>query len=52
MVLRRTSLHFDPKDMKALAKLARAETVHTGTRVTVAMLVRRIVKAYLRELPK
>jgi hypothetical protein len=49
IALKRTALHFDPADMKILARLAHAETRRTGTRVTAAAIVRRIVKAYLHE---
>jgi hypothetical protein len=46
--MRRQTLHLDVTDMKALARLARAETRETGIRVTAAGIVRRLIKAHLR----
>lgn len=48
MAVKRTTLHLDEQDMKALTRLARAETKATGIRVTAAGIVRRLIKAYLR----
>jgi hypothetical protein len=43
-----TSLRLDPKDVRALERLARQETVRTGSRVTAAAIIRRLIKEYLR----
>src|SRR3990172_7882183 len=48
--LSRTSLHLDRADMQRLTSLAEAETLLTGIRVTAAGIVRRIIKAYLRQM--
>jgi hypothetical protein len=48
MVMRRTSLHLDDKDLRALEKIAARETTETGTRVSASGIVRRLVKVYLR----
>ena len=48
MTLKRTSIQFDPQDMRALARIARQETKATGIRVTAAGIVRRMIKEYLR----
>ena len=44
MALKRTSLQFDPQDMKALDGIARQERKTTGIRVTAAGIVRRLIK--------
>jgi len=36
--------------MQRLTRLAEAETLLTGIRVTAAGIVRRIIKAYLRQM--
>jgi hypothetical protein len=45
-----TSLRLDSKDRRALARLAREETALTGTRVTVGAIIRRLIKAHLRQV--
>ena len=47
MPIKRHTLHLDTEDLKALGRLARAETKATGIRVTAAGMVRRLVKEYL-----
>ena len=49
MALKRTSIQFDPQDMKVLDRIARQETKATGIRVTAAGIVRRLIKEYLRD---
>ncbi|MBI4254214.1 MAG: hypothetical protein HY616_04015 [Candidatus Rokubacteria bacterium] len=46
--VRRHSIFLDAADMKALARLARAEARATGIRVTAPGIVRRLIKAHLR----
>jgi hypothetical protein len=48
MVMKRTSLHLDDNDLRALEKIAARETKETGTRVSASGIVRRLVKVYLR----
>lgn len=48
VTLKRSSMQLDVQDMKALARIARAETKATGIRVTTAGVVRRLIKEYLR----
>ncbi len=50
MAIKRHTLHLDEQDMKALARLARAETKATGIRVTSAGIIRRLIKEYLKAL--
>ncbi len=50
MAIKRRTLHLDEQDMKALARLARAETKATGIRVTSAGIIRRLIKKYLKAL--
>ena len=47
MAIKRHTLHLDEQDMKALERLAKAETKATGIRVTAAGIVRRMIKQYL-----
>ena len=49
MAIKRTSIHLDPQDMKALSKIAQRETKQTGIHVTAAGIVRRLIKRYLEE---
>jgi hypothetical protein len=49
MAIKRQTLHLDEADMKLLARLAREETRTTGSRVTAAGIVRRLIKAHLRK---
>ena len=48
MVMKRTSLHLDDKDLRTLEKIAARETKETGTRISASGIVRRLVKVYLR----
>lgn len=48
MAMKRTSLHMDDGDLKALERLAKAETQRTGSRVSASTIVRRLIRAYLR----
>ena len=48
VALKRSSMQLDVQDMKALTRIARAETKATGIRVTAAGIVRRLIKEYLR----
>ena len=48
MAIKRRTLHLDEQDMKALARMARAESKATGIRVTAAGIVRRLIKKYLK----
>ena len=43
-----TSIRLDPKDWRALERLARQESARVGSTVTASALVRRIIRAYLR----
>jgi hypothetical protein len=45
-----TSIRLDPKDRRALARLARQETALTGSRVTAGAIIRRLIKAHLRSV--
>ena len=45
--VRRHSIFLDAADMKALARLARAEARATGIRVTAPGIVRRLIKEYI-----
>ncbi len=49
MAIKRHTLHLDEQDMKALARLARAEAKATGIRVTAAGILRRLIKEYLKK---
>jgi hypothetical protein len=48
MAITRRTLHLYEQDMKALARMARAESKATGIRVTAAGIVRRLIKAHLK----
>lgn len=48
MAMKRTSLHLDDRDLKALERLAKIETQHTGSRVSASAIVRRLVREFLR----
>ncbi len=48
MAMRRTSLHLDDRDLKALERIAREETKMTGNRISASGIVRRLIKGYLR----
>ena len=47
MAMRRTSLHLDDKDLRALERLAKAETQRTGSRVSASTIVRRLIREFL-----
>ena len=47
-MMKRTSLLFDPRDMKALNRLAKVETERVGSRVSASAIVRRLVREFLR----
>ena len=49
MAIKRHTLHLDEQDMKALSKIAQRETKATGIHVTVAGIIRRLIKQYLQE---
>lgn len=48
MGLKRTSLHLDSQDLKGLARLAREESKRTGSNISAASIVRRVVREYLQ----
>ena len=48
MAMRRTSLHLDDKDLKALDRLAEQETRRVGSRVSASQIVRRLIREFLR----
>ena len=47
MLLKITTLRLDAKDLKALDRIAKAETKHTGSRVSASQIVRRLIREYL-----
>ena len=47
-MMKRTSLLFDDRDMKALGRIAEVETQLNGTRVSASAIVRRVVRQFLR----
>ncbi len=49
MAMKRTSLHLDVQDLRALERLAKAETKATGSYVSASMIVRRLIRQYLQE---
>jgi len=48
MAMKRTSLHLDDRDLKALERLAQEESRRTGSRVSASAIVRRLIRTYLR----
>jgi Arc/MetJ-type ribon-helix-helix transcriptional regulator len=48
MAMRRTSLHLDDKDLKALERLAEQETQRVGSYVSASQIVRRLIREFLR----
>jgi PAS domain S-box-containing protein len=48
MTMKRTSLHLEDQDLKALERLAKTETQRTGTRVSASQIVRRLIRAFLQ----
>ena len=49
--MKRTSLHLDNLDLKALERLARIETQRSGSRVSASQIVRRLIRKFLHNLP-
>jgi len=49
--MKRTSLHLDYRDLKALEHLAKAETQRTGSRVSASQIVRRLIREFLHDQP-
>jgi PAS domain S-box-containing protein len=47
--MKRTSLHLDYRDLKALERLAKTETQHTGSRVSASQIVRRLIREFLHD---
>jgi len=50
MTMKRTSLHLDDLDLKALERLAKIETQRTGSRVSASQIVRRLIREFLHNL--
>jgi Arc/MetJ-type ribon-helix-helix transcriptional regulator len=48
MAMKRTSLHLDTMDLRALDRLAKKETQRTGTRVSASQIVRRLIREFLQ----
>jgi hypothetical protein len=48
MALKGTTLRLDEKDLKALDRIAKAETQRTGSRVSASQIVRRLIREFLR----
>jgi PAS domain S-box-containing protein len=48
MTMKRTSLHLDDVDLRALEGLAQAETQRTGSRVSAAQIVRLLIREFLQ----
>jgi PAS domain S-box-containing protein len=46
--MKRTSLHLEDMDLKALERLARMETHRTGSRVSASQIVRRLIRELLQ----
>jgi PAS domain S-box-containing protein len=51
MTMKRTSLHLDDLDLKALERLGKIETQRTGSRVSASQIVRRLIRAFLHNQP-
>ena len=49
--MKRTSLHLDDLDLKALERLATIEKQRTGSRVSPSQIVRRLIREFLHNLP-
>jgi hypothetical protein len=47
MAMKRTSLHLDDRDLKALERLAKHEAARTGSRVSASTIVRRLIREFL-----
>lgn len=48
MAMKGTTLRLDGKDLKALDRIAKAETQRTGSRSSASAIVRRLVREFLR----
>jgi PAS domain S-box-containing protein len=46
-MMKRTSLHLDVQDLRALERLAHIETQQTGSRVSASQIVRRLIREFL-----
>ena len=49
--MKRTSLHLDNQDLKALDRLAQVETQRTGSRISASQIVRRLIRQFLHYQP-
>jgi hypothetical protein len=49
--MKRTSLHLDDRDLKALERIAREHTRQAGSNVSVSALVRRLIRDYVQNWP-
>jgi len=47
MAMKRTSLHLEDRDLKALERIAKEETKRTGSRVSASAIVRRLIREFL-----
>jgi hypothetical protein len=45
--MKRTSLHLDDRDLRALERLAKVEKQRTGSRVSASQIVRRLIREFL-----
>ena len=52
MGMKRTSLHLDNKDLKALERLAREETKRTGSHMSASAIVRQLIREFLNSHKK
>jgi PAS domain S-box-containing protein len=51
MTMKRTSLHLDARDLRALERLSQAETKRSGSRVSASQIVRRLIREFLQKDP-
>jgi PAS domain S-box-containing protein len=51
MTMKRTSLHLDDQDLKALDRLAKVETQRTGSRISASQIVRLLIRQFLHCQP-
>jgi PAS domain S-box-containing protein len=51
MAMKRTSLHLDDRDLKALERMAKVERQQTGSRVSASQIVRRLIREFLHNQP-
>lgn len=52
MVMKRTSLHLEDRDLKALERLAKAESKRTGSTISASQIVRRLIREHLQQKQK